>query len=538
MVECHLAKVKVAGSNPVSRSTPSLPLCRNSGRRSQVVRQGSAKPLFIGSIPIAASILLWMGTVQAAPPSGGGGPPLYDEVTPASELITLPTGTGDGFLTIRASRQGVRLWGCPLVVLLYSGPLAPGQSERNDGRYSLVTIPRNPSQESQFLAREVWPAVGSPFMAVGGFRGLEPGEILPPDDPRLEILERNLLRAAWYPVALDLGLAGGAVRPRSGTSGASFRRLVEKVILEEERNGFLHESQHALDEAWKVYPDRFQRVVGEPAVAEQRAILAALAHSGVPHYALYQVVRQYRQRLPLYEPAMAAVLPALVAEIQKDPESFGGVRLKRNLMLQFPRLHSQDLRELAARAMATQFAAADQAAGYNLEYRGQNDTAHDLVVGGFRDEVRPEDLPETGGDGEPVAAWQIQGSQVVTHGVHVYLSEHGIRPAQADTLGLAVGEQGYVALLMRAQGGPWSLELRGGLFQEGKTRSGRLPVQVLAGDGRVIAMTPAAVEGTFVGRIEADAAIDGILRIIVRGRPGGGVPAFLVGFRLLSLAAP
>ncbi len=501
-----------------------------------MVRQGSAKPLFIGSIPIAASILLWVGVAAAASPVAVGEPTLYDEVTPAHELISLPMGTGDRFLTIRASRRDVRLWGYPLAVLLYSGPLAPGQSERNDGRYSLVTIPRNPSLESQFLAREVWPAIGSPFMAAGGFRGLEPGEILPPDDPRLEMLERNLLRAAWYPVALDLGLVG-TVRPPSGLSGASFRRLREKVILEEERNGFLHESQHALDEAWKVYPDRFKRVVTEPADAERRAILAALAHSGAPHYALYQVIRQYRQRLPLYEDAMATLLPGLVAEIQKDPGSFAGVRLKRNLMLQLPRLHAQGLRDLAARTMATQFAAGDKAAGYQFDYTGHDAAANDLIVGRIRNEVRAEDLPEAGDAGEPVALWEIQGSQVVTHGVHVYLSAHGIRPAQAETMGLAIGEQGYVALLMRAQGGPWRLELRGGLFQEGETRGGRLPVRVLAGEGRVISMAPAAAEGTFVGRIEAEAASDGILRIIVRGERGEEVPAFLVGFRLLSLAA-
>jgi len=453
-------------------------------------------------------------------------------------LISLPAGTGgDAFLTIRASRRDVQLWGRPLVVLLYSGPLAPGQSERNDGRYSLVTIPRNPSRESQFLAREVWPAIGSPFMAAGGFRGLEPGEILPPDDPRLEILERNLLRSAWYPVALDLGLVG-VIRPPSGFAGTSFRRLREKVILEEERNGFLHESQHALDEAWKVYPERFRRVVKDPAVAEQRAILAALAHSGAPHYELYQAIRQYRQRLPFYEKAMAALLPGLVAEIEEDPESFAGLRANRNLMLQLPRLHAQDLRELAARAMARQFAAVDQEAGYHLEYKGASGTAQNLQVGGMRNEVRPEDLPEGGGAGEPVAAWQIRGSQVVTHGVHVYLSGHGIRPAQAETLGLAVGEGGYVALLVRAQGGPWQLELSGGVFQEGETRGGRLPVRVLAGEGRVITLAPAAAEGTFVGRIEAEAAGEGILRIIVRGEAGGEVPAFLVGFRLLSLAAP
>ena len=48
MVECDLAKVEVAGSNPVSRSI--------FGRHSQVVRQRSAKPLYSGSNPDAASI--------------------------------------------------------------------------------------------------------------------------------------------------------------------------------------------------------------------------------------------------------------------------------------------------------------------------------------------------------------------------------------------------------------------------------------------------------------------------------------------------
>ena len=71
MVECDLAKVEVAGSNPVSRSqhverrkekvNPLTFDFRLStfnqpyGRRSQVVRQRSAKPLFVGSIPTAAS---------------------------------------------------------------------------------------------------------------------------------------------------------------------------------------------------------------------------------------------------------------------------------------------------------------------------------------------------------------------------------------------------------------------------------------------------------------------------------------------------
>lgn len=49
MVECDLAKVEVAGSNPVSRS-------RSQRRGTQVVRERSAKPLCVGSIPTRASI--------------------------------------------------------------------------------------------------------------------------------------------------------------------------------------------------------------------------------------------------------------------------------------------------------------------------------------------------------------------------------------------------------------------------------------------------------------------------------------------------
>ncbi len=49
-VECHLAKVDVDGSNPFARS-----IFLSEGRHSQVVRQRSAKPLFPGSSPGAAS---------------------------------------------------------------------------------------------------------------------------------------------------------------------------------------------------------------------------------------------------------------------------------------------------------------------------------------------------------------------------------------------------------------------------------------------------------------------------------------------------
>ena len=50
VVECHLAKVDVAGPNPVYRSTLRC--------HSQAVRRRSAKPLFPGPIPGGASIFL------------------------------------------------------------------------------------------------------------------------------------------------------------------------------------------------------------------------------------------------------------------------------------------------------------------------------------------------------------------------------------------------------------------------------------------------------------------------------------------------
>jgi hypothetical protein len=66
VVECFLAKEDVAGSTPVSRSKQVLPAVHFSynsqgqkmahpGRGTQVVRERSAKPLCVGSIPTRAS---------------------------------------------------------------------------------------------------------------------------------------------------------------------------------------------------------------------------------------------------------------------------------------------------------------------------------------------------------------------------------------------------------------------------------------------------------------------------------------------------
>ena len=67
MVEHDLAKVGVAGSNPVSRSS-THPQVR--WRRSQVVRRGSAKPVFVSSILTAASISLRRRRGLRRPSSG------------------------------------------------------------------------------------------------------------------------------------------------------------------------------------------------------------------------------------------------------------------------------------------------------------------------------------------------------------------------------------------------------------------------------------------------------------------------------------
>jgi hypothetical protein len=59
VVECNLAKVEVAGSNPVSRSIiKSFPASYPQeilGGIAKWLRQRSAKPLFTGSSPVAAS---------------------------------------------------------------------------------------------------------------------------------------------------------------------------------------------------------------------------------------------------------------------------------------------------------------------------------------------------------------------------------------------------------------------------------------------------------------------------------------------------
>ena len=55
VVECNLAKVEVAGSNPVSRSNKII--FHPKGGIAKWLRQRSAKPLFTGSSPVAASIL-------------------------------------------------------------------------------------------------------------------------------------------------------------------------------------------------------------------------------------------------------------------------------------------------------------------------------------------------------------------------------------------------------------------------------------------------------------------------------------------------
>ncbi len=85
VVERHLAKVNVAGSSLVSRSKYSSALFF--WRYSQVVRQGSAKPLFPGSNPGGASI--------EQPPFGAvvcvlaAAPPRRNSVTRLTLCVTI-----------------------------------------------------------------------------------------------------------------------------------------------------------------------------------------------------------------------------------------------------------------------------------------------------------------------------------------------------------------------------------------------------------------------------------------------------------------
>jgi len=396
-----------------------------------------------------------------------------------------------GFVSFRAQRLEVTLWGQPLAVLAYSGPLASGQSEFNDGRYSLITIPRNPSEEIIFLRSEVWPVIGSSSLTTGGFKNLAPETVLPPDEPRLDRLERNLLRAAWYPVAFDLGLTADAMPRTQAWRQAAFRRLQERVITGEERNGFLHESQHALDEAHKVYPELYRDPTrGDRAAAELRASLAALAHSGDPHYELYQQVRQYRRRQEPYAAAVAEMLSLMAESILTGSDHYGGLKPDKNVMLQLPRISAKDLRRLAAHVMAHRFSKIDRQAGYHLDYDAYELSARELQVGTLRGEIRPEDLPPPAGETlarEPLAWWDITGRQVEAAGFHIYLAGQGVQVAQADEYGLAIGPGGYLAAHARVKPGqgPWRLEITGGLFQAGETAGERTGLEVFAGLERV-----------------------------------------------------
>ena len=77
LVEHHLAKVDVAGSSPVSRS-----ISRYKGGIAKRLRQRSAKPLFTGSNPVAASRVLDDAPLGQWPGGRGfvGGDSLHVEV--------------------------------------------------------------------------------------------------------------------------------------------------------------------------------------------------------------------------------------------------------------------------------------------------------------------------------------------------------------------------------------------------------------------------------------------------------------------------
>ncbi|MFQ5671372.1 MAG: hypothetical protein ACE5HD_12815 [Acidobacteriota bacterium] len=463
--------------------------------------------------------------------------PLYGKFTPEAEIITRPDQAGT-YVSFRAERREVNLWGRTMAVLLYSGPLASGQQrEVNDGRYSLITVPRDPSREVLFLSREVWPSIMAPFLDVGGFKGLAPGQVLPPEDPRLKILERNLLRAAWHQRYSDLGwLSFG--RGRWMDDGAAVRLLVNRMIEEAERNGFLHECQHALDEAYKVYPETYHNPVPNPAEAELRAMLASLAHSQTPHYALYDMVRQYQERLPPYAQAAKVLFAGLAAQILQEAGDVPRLRPGKNVMLQLPRIDTAVLRRLAAQVMAQRYRESDRGAGYRLDYTAIQGGTGGLRVGLLRGKVAPDDLPAAQ-EGRAVdgtmAGWRFKEERVHSSGVHVYLSSEGVRMAQAGPYGLALGIGGYLAAHFRAPAtpGPWILEISGGVLRENEIEGRQMPVRVIIGNGETVPLSREA-SGRFRATIAPGAVAGGMLRVVIRRKDGDGPPAFLTGFRLLE----
>ena len=61
-----------------------------------------------------------------------------------------------------------------------------------------------------------------------------------------------------------------------------------------------------------------------------------------------------------------------------------------------------------------------------------------------------------------------------------------------------------------------------------------MPLLVQVGEQRPVPL-PAGVEGgKFIVPIPAAAATGNVLRIILRGKPGEGAPAFLTGFQLVA----
>ncbi|MFQ5718423.1 MAG: hypothetical protein ACE5IK_02630, partial [Acidobacteriota bacterium] len=421
-----------------------------------------------------------------------------------------------------------------VAVLVYSGPRADGEREFNDGRYSLVTVPRSPADTVLFLREEVWPALSSGSLSTGTLRGL-PRDVVPGrDDQRLDALERNLLRAVWYPRLVAAGLRGthGPVGRFDRQDRA--RRFQREVIEEFELNGLLHEAQHALDEAPRVDP-RYRPSHADRATAESRALLAALAHSRTPHYVLYHAVRQYRQGIQPYDTAFADVVSGLAGAAAVGPP-IPGVRSDRNLLLQIPRMRAGRLRDLAAAAMAARFASTDRAAGYHLDYSAHAVPEADLRLSNLRGTVRPADIPVADPQDGVLASWRIAPAGVETAGVRVYFSPEGVQVARRDRLGLVVDGEGFVAVHLRApeEPGPWTLHLSGGQFAAGDAATRVLPLEAVIGDRAAIRLERDKDPGTFSVSVPSTAVRDGLLRLVFRRRHGPGPAAFFSAFSLSS----
>ena len=385
-------------------------------------------------------------------------------------------------------------------MLLSSAAVVPGQFEIALDRWPLVVVPRRPAEDLQFIDLEVTPALNSPFLSSGGLGSPGPVIVPEPDDARLELLEQNCLRAAWVSAAVEARRAIG-----SGAAAAETRRLRNVIVEAGEASGLMHEAQHALDEAWRLDPGNLRTPLTDAESTELRAMFAALAHTVRPHHALFDIVRQYRRHIPVYEGAARRLMAALAAEVAAQDESPPGVDARRNIPLQLPRLSPHDLRRMSAEAMRRLYADSDRAAGYRLDYAPDPDATGGVRSGAVRGEIRAEDLPPPA-----VPLWELTPDGPVSPGAHAYLSPGLAAP---DHRGLALGQEGFLALHLQPGGGR-RIRIEGGPGLNLLARLGDQPDMVIA--LRPVPEVPERLEG----QLPELRGRRGVVRLILTGEFG------------------